>query len=281
MNVIDINTWDDFEFRLRNFRRDHGGRPFLFRGLEDHRYELTTTLERHGSMGMSFRQYYRLISIIRPQIESFTQKEWDVPEYPEYLKWLDRNDSIGLFNELPAYDYMVYLRHHGFPSPLLDWTASPYVAAYFAFRGFTEESRQGHREKKVAICVFDEKALDLRATLSGEPEIRRCGPYVRSHKRHFFQQSDYTLCVVRTTNTTANPDSGGDAWCHASHEDVFGSDDCPKDLLWKFCIPATEQRKVQKMLDSYNLNSFSLFGSAESLMETMALRELHFRNPPL
>ena len=281
MNVIDINTWDDFEFRLRNFRRDHGGQPFLFRGLEDHRYELTTTLERHASMGMSFRQYYRLISIIRPQIESFTQKKWDVPEYPEYLKWLDRNDSIGLFNELPAYGYMVYLRHHGFPSPLLDWTASPYVAAYFAFRGFTEESSQGHREKKVAICVFSEKALDFRATSSGEPEIRRCGPYVRSHQRHFLQQSDYTLCVVPTTNTTADPDSGGDAWCYASHEDVFGSADCPENLLWKFCIPATEQRKVQKMLDSYNLNAFSLFGSEGSLMETMALRELHFRNQPL
>ncbi len=39
--------------------------------------------------------------------------------------------------------------------------------------------------------------------------------------------------------------------------------------------------KVQKMLDSYNLNAFSLFGSEESLMETMALRELHFRNQPL
>ncbi len=35
--------------------------------------------------------------------------------------------------------------------------------------------------------------------------------------------------------------------------------------------------KVLKMLDSYNINALSLFGSAEDLMEAMALREIHLR----
>jgi len=35
--------------------------------------------------------------------------------------------------------------------------------------------------------------------------------------------------------------------------------------------------KVLKILDSYNLNAFSLFGSEESLMETLAARELDLR----
>jgi hypothetical protein len=51
-----------------------------------------------------------------------------------------------------------------------------------------------------------------------------------------------------------------------------------QDVLWKFNIPSTERLKVLRLLnDDYNINAFSLFGSEESLMETMALRELDLR----
>ena len=44
---------------------------------------------------------------------------------------------------------MAYLRHHGFPSPLLDWSRSAYVAAYFAFNKAVEASNG-----RVSIYVF-------------------------------------------------------------------------------------------------------------------------------
>jgi hypothetical protein len=47
-------------------------------------------------------------------------------------------------------------------------------------------------------------------------------------------------------------------------------------LSWKINIPSTERLKVLRLLDGYNLNAYSLFQSEETLMETIAVRELDF-----
>jgi hypothetical protein len=48
-------------------------------------------------------------------------------------------------------------------------------------------------------------------------------------------------------------------------------------VLWRFVIPSTERAKVLRRLDRLNLNAYSLFGSEESLMETLAFREIDER----
>ena len=221
MLTIDVDNWEQFEDQLRELQEQYPKRgSLLFRGLDDHSFTLSTTLERQGQQGMSFLQYYRLISVVKPQIESFVGTKWDVRTYPEYRKWLRPiKHGIELFTEIQAYGYMVYLRHHGFPSLLLDWTASPYVAAYFAFRGafrgIDESQQQEHHEKRVTICVYCKSPNGSTSGSCVRPEIYDLGPDVRTHRRHFLQQSRYTVCIVRRQNGASDY-----TWHYAPHEEV-------------------------------------------------------------
>lgn len=264
LRSTDASTWADFHswlgaLKARRSRLRLSSRlpvsEFLFRGQGDAAWSLDTTLERWPSAPMKVAKYYDLIAEAKSQIESYTDRSWQIPDSAELDAWLHTQTAFGLF-DLPAYDYMVYLRHHGFPSPLLDWSASPYVAAYFALRNPPPGTR------RVAIYAYMEHAGGGKGSSMDAPAIRVRGPNVRSHRRHFLQQSQYTLCAV-------NRDGH---WHFASHELALASDTDEQDLLERITLPVELRAEALAALDQFNLNAFSLFGTEDSLMETMANR---------
>ena len=190
-----------FEALLRNLEREltegnSAKEPpaLLFRGQHDAEWDLTTTLERSGCKDMTFDAYYRLTGNVLPAIEAFTREKWDVPDYSLAMEAEFREDAqLFSLRKFPApkfYQYMVYLRHHGFPSPLLDWTSSVYVAAFFAFRHAGTEDGMG------SIYVYCERPEGFKGEWVG---LRRFGrsANMSARTRDTFVSCPITRCVRR------------------------------------------------------------------------------------
>ena len=94
---------------------------------------------------------------------------------------------------------------------------------------------------------------------------RRLGPYVSTHPRHAMQQADYSLCATYLTPA--------EEWRLTPHEAAFAMESHGKQDVFKFNIPSSERKKVLKFLDEFNLKAYSLFGSEDSLMNMLAVRE--------
>lgn len=271
MHEIDVKDREDFERQVRQLRQQYGEHgALLFRGLCDATWALTTTLERQDNVEMPVADYYRVIAASEPQIRTFTTTTWDeIETYPEILRLACEYDAFHRYlwgGHLRALGYMAYLRHHGFPSPLMDWTRSPYIAAYFAFRPAVRPP-QG----KVAVFAFCERPSGIKEGGSDESQIFHLGPNVRTDRRHYLQQGEYTICLRSELDQQ---------WRFVPHETVFDRNDATQDVLWKFNIPWTERIEVLKSLDDHNVNAFSLFESDEALLETIALRRLSLERFP-
>lgn len=267
---IALSSWAGFKKwliklkRIQNELHDHSWgsfvSPLLFRGQSNSSWPLNTTLERWNPKEMSLLEYYRLLRRIQPQIETATSRQWDLIELDRVKEW-EETTILLLEDKLPYHDYLAYLRHNGFPSPLLDWTKSPYIAAFFAFRNGPKK-----QAKRVSLFAYLELGGMGKSHAGNDPLIFTPHPYIRTHNRHYLQQSRYSVCVQKRENHLYFSD----------HERAIAiSDDYrqKQDIIWKFTIPSTEWRAVLKDLCAFNINPYSLFGSEESLMENLAMLE--------
>jgi FRG domain len=124
--------WRQYKEYVANLK----GRNYLFRG-QNKPWRLRTSFHRAG----------------RADLSRFTRE--DVPELHRHLSSKTKHifnltipdENGGFFN---------LIQHHGYPTPILDWTYSPYVAAFFAYRGISKKQVADSTPNDVVrILIFD------------------------------------------------------------------------------------------------------------------------------
>lgn len=254
MDQIEIASWSEFQKVVEDIlNKNHSSKEWkniVFRGQSNSDWDLETTLERFSTKEFSFKQYTELLEgNIRHPLHSLSDGE------------ISLEKKANHWDKMPPYiEYIVGLRHYSFPTPILDWTKSPYVAAYFAFSGVSDDDIK--KENKVSIYTYQEYTDDdVKGGWAEKPHLQCVGSNLKTDKRHFIQQCVYTYCMREDEN---------DNLYYCPHENA--KQDTGGDIITKYVLPAALRDEFLSKLDKMNINSFTLFGTKEALMIDTANR---------
>ena len=268
MKEIQIADLQEFQDRVAQLRADleeqrEGMRVpalhLLFRGHKCAHWKLETTLDRYSRKAPNLRNYLTEIGELLPEIEKRSDAKFPRPDDFETAIDDACGNLVKPMGLYPLSPYLIHLRHHGYPSPLLDWTRSADVALFFAFQRAADC-------KNAAVYCYCEIPLRGKHAWSEQANIYVMpGDKDRCHPRHRLQEAEYTICLAM------NEQTGEDDF--GSHEDVFLRGHEGQDLLRKFLIPTSERAAILRTLESRGRDAHRLFGTDDALIETILTRE--------
>jgi hypothetical protein len=197
---------------------------FIFRGQRDSDWPLSPTLDRNYPLMSPSEREEKLRALLR----EFTRELYGLEAEPT-LRESERTELLG--------------RHHGLPTTVLDWSRSPYVAAYFAF-----ESEQTSASGRVAIWSFDRRQLS-RSRVAGDvliDDMSLVGDNVRAiQQRGVFLRLPVGMAAEKELS----------------------------EGLVKYTIPHSERALALSDLDEMLITARALFRDRDAAARTATIRE--------
>ena len=143
MITLKVENWDEF-YRLASCFITNEGR-WVFRGQTKAEWELKTTLERESAKCKNKAKVKKRFPVLEDFLCPHTRSNEN--EQIESFKALTQWDHYLGEHKLP---YLAAMQHYGFPTRLLDFSRSLFIAVYFAF-----EDRRSRGDRAVWAIRID------------------------------------------------------------------------------------------------------------------------------
>jgi FRG domain-containing protein len=247
MATVTRLSWVEFKTQASSDIEQAGA--FVFRGQRDPAWQLISSVHR--------------TSIVQTINDIPGYVNWVLPTVHDAVEaWTGRHWDLG--NNLGLAEFLAYLQHNGFPTPLLDWTFSPYIAAYFAYEGINHFNPQSDH---VAIYSFNQllwtqSYAQVYDVAHSAPHVSVLHPRMVGNHKLALQQGCFTWSNIRDIETHI-----------AAHEADH------KTYLRKFELPVSERSRVMRELALMGISALQLMPSVESVCKK-ALEELVTQLPP-
>ena len=230
-------SWSAFKEYVAELEGDH----FLFRG-QNEPWRLRTSFHREGRADA--------LRFLREDVQSLYR---NLSARTKHVFNLEIANENGAFLNL--------IQHHGYPTPLLDWTYSPYVAAFFAYRGISNTvADKAPPTKKVRVLVFNQ-----RQWRSDFPQILMLAP-AHSHFSigEFLAIENERMIPQQAASTVTNVD---DIEAYITSMSSTG-----KAYLSAIDLPLRERRRAIQELNFMGITAGSLFPGLDGACEDLKQR---------
>lgn len=147
-NQINIETEKEFD---DIFEKYSNSEDILFRGLNEAKYRLYSTLQRNWIGSKLYEKHKSFPEFLNALLENARKEQSNsLKRYLNHTRF-DSNNDLAVLS---------FLQHYGCPTPLLDWTYSFSNALYFATEKIQKPKTKWDIDKYFCVYFIEEKYLN-------------------------------------------------------------------------------------------------------------------------